>query len=416
MKNKILFIVFFGLLNSLSFSQEPDKTNYITGKIHAPIVVDKITTVDHFLDDRRDSNTKDTNVSHGIYTELKFIPIYLRKMGSFYGSYIEEVNDFITEIHISGRINFETNLGRITVNQTVTKNVKARPMNVCDYDYEQSSNYEYIDLKISKGIAFGNQKDKNVSYLFKPSENTKLTVRNYKYIEDTKCPQFYKSKEFIYKNINEESLKGNLAKKYFPFFTFKIYWDGKTRNEILKESIAVTEVRGEDPNWEPPSTSYLKESIEAEPNSIAVYYNEATVTNTTNAKIKGYNLGKGMAALLITDLSKVPGLKVLERMRLDKIVQEIELSESGLVKENSKAENKLMKEEIAVKIELEIDIKNNQIKVKCNIISKNKEILITTNYLPMEEIFGIQKEITKEIIKEVNKQFNMNIDPEIIFR
>lgn len=416
MKTKILFIAFLGLLNSFLFSQEPDNPNYITGNIQVPIVVDQIMTEDHFLDDRRDSNTKDDNVSYGIYTQFKFIPIYLRKKGSFHGFYIEEVNDLVTVIAISGRINYETNLGVISVTQTETKNVKAHPMNVCDYDYEYCYTYNYKNLKIVKGVVFGNQKDNKVSYLFKPGKNTKLTVSKYKYIEDEKCPKRAFSKEFIYKNINEKNLKGKLT-QIFPYFTFTVYSDGKTLGDIIKEYITVTQVRGEDPNWEPPANRYLKNAIGTEPNSIGVYSSNIKITNVNNPELqKGYKgLEKGIPALMIADLSKIPGLKILERENLDKIVQEIELSKSGLVKENSKVDNNLMKEEIAIIIGSEIDAKNNQIKVKCNIISKNKEILITTNYLPNREIFAIQKEIIKEIIKEVNKQFNLNIDPEIIF-
>lgn len=42
-------------------------------------------------------------------------------------------------------------------------------------------------------------------------------------------------------------------------------------------------------------------------------------------------LAKGIAAMIITDLSKVPGLKVLEREKVQKIFDEIRLGSSGLV-------------------------------------------------------------------------------------
>lgn len=46
-------------------------------------------------------------------------------------------------------------------------------------------------------------------------------------------------------------------------------------------------------------------------------------------------LSKGLTAMVISDLSKVPGVKVLERARLQKLIEEIQLSESGLVDEKS---------------------------------------------------------------------------------
>ncbi len=46
-------------------------------------------------------------------------------------------------------------------------------------------------------------------------------------------------------------------------------------------------------------------------------------------------LSKGLTAMVITDLSKVPGLKVLERARLQKLMDEMQLSEAGLVDEKT---------------------------------------------------------------------------------
>ncbi|REE82256.1 hypothetical protein BX611_1802 [Lutibacter oceani] len=413
MKTKIIATIFLVLLNNISNSQEIKNTNYISGEIKVPIIVDQILIEDHFLDDRRDSNTRNENVSFDIYTQLNNIPIYFYGKQTFRGKYIEEVYDLITEINVTGSINSETNLGTITVQQKETKNVKAHPMNVCDYDYEYSFNYEYIDLKVIKGIEFGNQKDKNVSYLFKPNENTKLTVSNYKYIEDTKCSNRNYSKEFVFKNIKEEYLKEKLN-SHWSYFTFTIHWNGKTIKDLIKESISITKIRDEDPNWEPPSTPYLREGIKAEPNSIAIYPTSIKIVNVNNPKFKG--LEKGFPALLIADLSKVPNLKVLERQKINEILQEIDLSESGLVKEDSKVENNLMKEEMAVIVKLEIDAGKLTFNTKFYVQSKNKEITLSTANLPLKEIFGIQKSLTKLIIEEANNQFNMNTDPEIIFR
>lgn len=146
MKTKIIATIFLVLLNNISNSQEIENTNYISGEIKVPIIVDQILIEDYFLDDRRDSNTKYKNVSSDLYTQLKNIPIYFYEKQTFRGNYIEEVYDLIKEINVTGSINSETNLGTITVQQKETKNVKAHPMNVCDYNYEYSFNYEYKDL------------------------------------------------------------------------------------------------------------------------------------------------------------------------------------------------------------------------------------------------------------------------------
>jgi len=47
-------------------------------------------------------------------------------------------------------------------------------------------------------------------------------------------------------------------------------------------------------------------------------------------------MSKGIAAIVIADLTQVPGLKVLEREKVQKLLAEMRLGESGLT-ENSTA-------------------------------------------------------------------------------
>ena len=66
-----------------------------------------------------------------------------------------------------------------------------------------------------------------------------------------------------------------------------------------------------------------------EPNTIAVQ----AFTNRGDPAYAA--LAKGIAAMVITDLSKVPGIKVLERQKVQKLMDEISLSESGLVSQDN---------------------------------------------------------------------------------
>lgn len=66
-----------------------------------------------------------------------------------------------------------------------------------------------------------------------------------------------------------------------------------------------------------------------EPNSIAVH----PLINKGEEQYAP--IGKGLTAFVITDLAKVPGLKVLEREKLQKLIDEIQLSESGLTDETT---------------------------------------------------------------------------------
>jgi hypothetical protein len=66
-----------------------------------------------------------------------------------------------------------------------------------------------------------------------------------------------------------------------------------------------------------------------EPNTIAVQ----AFTNRGDPAYAA--LAKGIAAMVITDLSKIPGLKVLERQKVQKLMDEISLNQSGLVSQDS---------------------------------------------------------------------------------
>lgn len=80
-----------------------------------------------------------------------------------------------------------------------------------------------------------------------------------------------------------------------------------------------------------------------EPNSIAVQ----PFVNRSSADYAP--LAKGIAAMIISDLSKVPGLKVLERQKVQRILDEIRLGDSGLVDEAARVRaGRLMRAEKVV--------------------------------------------------------------------
>jgi len=62
------------------------------------------------------------------------------------------------------------------------------------------------------------------------------------------------------------------------------------------------------------------------PNSIGIYNFQ---NRTGQSELTP--LGKGLAFMLITDLSKIPELTVIERIRMQALVDELDLGESGLV-------------------------------------------------------------------------------------
>ena len=87
-----------------------------------------------------------------------------------------------------------------------------------------------------------------------------------------------------------------------------------------------------------------------EPNSVAV----PPFQNTGSEKYR--ILAKGLSAMIIADLSKVPGLKVLERAKMQKLMDELTLSKSGLVSNQSRLRaGRLLKAEKIVLGDYEIN-------------------------------------------------------------
>ena len=307
-KSKII-TVFWLLFYNLIIGQETVNTNFISGKINVPIIIDQISTEDHLLDDRRDSNTKYENVKIDIFTQLKNIPINFNKTGSFSGEFKENIYDLITEISVNGSIDVEKNIGSITIFQKETKTAKS---GVCDYDYEYSYKYEYKNLNVSKSFGFNS---KTSSYTFKTGESAILTVSNYKYLEVTKCPNRNYTKEFVYKNINEDYLKEKLAQKYGSYFYFNVTWDG-TYTEKPDDALGIAFF--EQPNAatidiETFTTMSGKKITQGENNS-SVYVDEIR-----------YNLAEN-------------NLRIVERALLEKILGEIQLGSSELADSNARVE------------------------------------------------------------------------------
>ena len=223
MKLKNLWILFFGLLNCVLIAQE--NQNYISGKINAPIIIDRIIEENHLLDDRRDSKQIYENVTEELYTSLKSIPI------EFDGDYFKgrtssNTYGLIETTRIEGWLDLERNISNVVVAFTRTKNGKS---NICDYFLDYSYEINYKNLKVREQKPIG-AIDKNITlFYFEPSAKTNLTINNYKYIEKTNCPKRNSSKEFVYKKINEDYLKEKLS-SHWSYFRFTVNWNGTIVN------------------------------------------------------------------------------------------------------------------------------------------------------------------------------------------
>lgn len=112
----------------------------------------------------------------------------------------------------------------------------------------------------------------------------------------------------IWRPVVEKEPNSNLSAVIRKQITLALYRDGAKRaKEAVRHEAAV-------------------QSAPGEPNTLAVtYFGDKGLTEQAKP------LRKAFAAMLITDLSKTKSLKVVERIRLQKLLDELQLGTSGLV-------------------------------------------------------------------------------------
>ena len=120
----------------------------------------------------------------------------------------------------------------------------------------------------------------------------------------------------------------------------KIDPKGALKNETSKHLTVLMSKRMKEEVREILAQEKALSQSEPEPNSVAI----PPFANRGDAKFNV--MAKGITAMIIADLSKVPGIKVLERAKMQHLVNEIKLSQSGLVSEKTKVRaGRIMKAE-----------------------------------------------------------------------
>jgi len=148
------------------------------------------------------------------------------------------------------------------------------------------------------------------------------------------------------------------------------------------------------------------------PNTVAVLY-FSNKTGWSDLDI----LQKGLTLMLITDLSKVEEIQVVERVKVQALVEELDLEVSGLVKPSTSSQmGKLLGVELLVggdilkgKIEELFQLKSNLLKVQTEKVVgwpwTEGELLA--------ELFRMEKELLFEIIKELKIELSPELEAEL---
>jgi len=347
-------------LSMVLIAQNTAEENTITIKIVIPIIIEKIEETD-YTDQTKDLySLNETTWAIGIN-----IPKCKIEVGGnfFNGSYTNEHWPF-QKINFSGHVSKDGMMMTKLMIQTSYSNEGYTNESETSYITLTNLPISHSSLPVADGIC---KFDKDIS---------SVEVDNYKYTKTSSSRYYNKSLTRTFKHVNNELLPG--LEDIFRF-RIQLLMDGPPSYTIHIEDLSK-----DDPDYSLFLSERQSGEIQVEPNSVAIYKNDEGLDEASIAKLKStmnillkeftgtLQLYKGGREVYVAPIIK--GVKVLERTKMDKMLQETELGESGLTTEESKVRsNRLMIEEVALLVRT--DLLNNYIEYK--ILSKEKATKIT---------------------------------------
>ncbi|MBF0540707.1 MAG: hypothetical protein HQK91_04570 [Nitrospirae bacterium] len=155
------------------------------------------------------------------------------------------------------------------------------------------------------------------------------------------------------------------------------------------------------------AASSVKE--EGQLSSVKTDENTVAVTYFHNVGSEGINpLSKGLAAMLITDISQVKELKVVEREKIQALYTEMKLSETGLVQESTIPKmGKLIKAR-NITTGSYVDPTSEELQITSAVFGSddNKEKGINESKGKIANFFDLEKEVAKAILATLKIDWN----------
>ena len=231
----------------------------------------------------------------------------------------------------------------------------------------------------------------------------------------------------LYKQGNHDQAQKNLeqARTVFPENYAAPYYLGLIYLDQGKRSAAIAQWRQYvqmDPKGENALrirknlTSLLRE--EARESARLAVANEAALTRSPAAEdtvaISAFNnlgsedikpLGKGMAALLIHDLSRFPDLQVVERVRLQALLQEMKMGTSGLVSAGTAPRvGKLLKAKHVTSGTL-ADLEKESLQIASALVDADQSARVQNQEAQgqLKEFYELEKKIACQIVQDLGR-------------
>lgn len=126
--------------------------------------------------------------------------------------------------------------------------------------------------------------------------------------------------------------------------------------------------------------------------------------NSLFDKEKYSSLSSGLAEIMITELSKVQAFKLVERKKLNSLIEEMQLSQSGLMSEESSVQvGKLMGAQYLVFGSYMVDTKD-KVRIDVRIVEVETGLTIKAEEVTdkLSKIFDIIKKLNEKIIQDLD--------------
>ncbi len=156
------------------------------------------------------------------------------------------------------------------------------------------------------------------------------------------------------------------------------------------------------------AVEYAKQAVANEADLLRGPVADNTVAVTTFNNLGSENLGplgKGMAAMLIHDLAQVPDLQVVERIKLQTLLKEMNLGTSGLVDQKIVPKvGKLLKAKHVTTGNL-VDLEKENLQIASALFDTEQIESISTQEAQgaMKRFYDLEKEIACSIIEDLGR-------------
>jgi tetratricopeptide (TPR) repeat protein len=250
-------------------------------------------------------------------------------------------------------------------------------------------------------------------------ENAKLSKKEKAKLVEQGVAQYQKGQHEQAKKTLEYAKEVFPANYAVPYYLGLIYLEEGRRTDAIAEwkQYVLMDPKSEDSMKirkyltlliREDAMEYAKQAVSNEASLISGPVPDNTIAVTAFKNLGSENLGplgKGMAAMLIHDLSQVPDLQVVERIKIVALLEEMKLGTSGLVDQKTAPKvGKLLKSKHVTTGNL-TDLEKENLQIVSVVVDSEQMNRINTQEVQgkLKKFYDLEKEIACDIVKDLGR-------------